>query len=69
MKILLLGEYSSLHSTLADGLRLLGHEVTVASDGCKWMENERDINLSRPGYDLYNLALRRVVYKKLRKRL
>lgn len=54
MKILLLGEYSNLHSTLADGLRLLGHEVTVASDGCKWMENERDINLARSGYDLYN---------------
>lgn len=54
MKILLLGEYSNLHSTLADGLRLLGHEVTVASDGCKWMENERDINLVRSGYDLYN---------------
>lgn len=54
MKVLLLGEYSNLHSTLADGLRLLGHEVTVASDGCKWMENERDINLARSGYDLYN---------------
>jgi hypothetical protein len=54
MKILLLGEYSNLHATLADGLRLLGHEVTVASDGCKWMENDRDINLARPGYDLYN---------------
>lgn len=54
MKILLLGEYSNLHATLADGLRLLGHEVTVASDGCRWMENDRDINLARPGYDFYN---------------
>lgn len=54
MKILLLGEYSSLHSTLAEGLRLLGHDVTVASDGCKWMNNVRDINLARPGYDFYN---------------
>ena len=54
MKILLLGEYSALHSTLADGLRLLGHDVTVASDGCKWMDNDRDINLARKGYDFYN---------------
>jgi len=54
MKILLLGEYSALHSTLADGLRLLGHDVTVASDGCKWMDNDRDINLARQGYDFYN---------------
>ncbi|WP_291286186.1 glycosyltransferase [Flavobacterium sp.] len=54
MKILLLGEYSALHSTLAEGLRILGHEVTVASDGCKWMQNDRDINLFRPGYDFFN---------------
>ena len=54
MKILLLGEYSNLHATLADALRLLGHDVTVASDGCKWMNNDRDIDLARPGYDLYN---------------
>jgi glycosyltransferase involved in cell wall biosynthesis len=54
MKILLLGEYSNLHSTLAEGLKLLGHDVTVASDGCKWMENDRDIDLSRSGFDFYN---------------
>lgn len=33
MKILLLGEYSNVHWTLAEGLRQLGHEVTVASNG------------------------------------
>ncbi len=54
MKILLIGEFSNLHSTLAKGLRILGHEVTVASDGGKWMENDSDINLSRSGYDLFN---------------
>ncbi len=54
MKILLIGEFSNLHSTLAEGLRLLGHDVTVASDGCKWMENDRDVDLSRSGYDFYN---------------
>lgn len=54
MKILLIGEFSNLHSTLAEGLRLLGHEVTVASDGCKWMENDRDVDLFRPDYDFFN---------------
>lgn len=29
MKILLMGEYSNVHATLAEGLRKLGHEVTV----------------------------------------
>ena len=51
MKILLLGECSNLHSTLADGLKVLGHDVTVASDGSKWMGNDRDIDIARPGYD------------------
>lgn len=47
MKILLLGEYSNVHSTLALGLRELGHEVTVASDGDHWKNYSRDIDLSR----------------------
>ena len=29
MKILLIGEYSNVHWTLSQGLRALGHEVTV----------------------------------------
>lgn len=53
MKILLLGECSNLHSTLADGLKMLGHDVTVASDGSKWMGNDRDIDISRSGYELW----------------
>ena len=36
MKVLLLGEYSNVHWTLAQGLRALGHSVTVASDGDSW---------------------------------
>jgi CO dehydrogenase/acetyl-CoA synthase alpha subunit len=36
MKILLLGEYSNLHVALAEGLRQLGHPVTVISNGKKW---------------------------------
>ena len=47
MRILLLGEYSNVHNTLAKGLRELGHEVTVASDGDKWKDYPRDIDLSR----------------------
>ena len=50
MRILLLGEYSNVHATLAKGLRVLGHEVTVASNGDFWKDYERDIDLSRrPG--------------------
>ena len=29
MKILLIGEYSRVHLTLAEGLRSMGHEVVV----------------------------------------
>lgn len=47
MKILLLGEYSNVHATLAYGLRQLGHKVTVASNGDFWKDYKRDINLSR----------------------
>lgn len=49
MKILLLGEYSGVHSTLAEGLRYLGHTVTVASNGDFWKGYQCDINLSRKG--------------------
>lgn len=44
MRILLLGEYSGLHVNLAGGLRILGHEVVVASDGDYWKDYPRDIN-------------------------
>lgn len=47
MKILLIGEYSNVHNTLAQGLRALGHQVTVASDGDSWKNYPRDIDLSR----------------------
>lgn len=47
MKILLLGDASNYHATLADGLAALGHEVTVASDGSRWMHTRRNIDLSR----------------------
>ena len=47
MKILLLGDYSNLHWTLAEGLRRLGHEATVVSDGDYWKGYRRDVNLKR----------------------
>lgn len=47
MKILLLGEYSNVHATLAQGLRALGHTVTVASNGDFWKNYPRDISLVR----------------------
>lgn len=47
MRILLLGDYSNVHSTLAEGLRALGHEVTVASDGDGWKNYPRDIDWQR----------------------
>ena len=50
MKILLIGEYSNVHATLADGLRTLGHDVTVVSNGDFWKNYPRDIDVSRkPG--------------------
>ncbi|MCH5174599.1 MAG: glycosyltransferase family 1 protein [Prevotellaceae bacterium] len=47
MRILLLGDYSNVHATLAEGLRALGHECVVASDGDKWKGYPRDIDLRR----------------------
>ncbi len=47
MKVLLLGDYSNYHATLAKGLRRIGHDVTVASDGCTWLKAPRDIDLTR----------------------
>ena len=36
MKILLLGEFSSLHKYLKEGLISLGHNVSLASSGDGW---------------------------------
>lgn len=47
MKILLVGEYSNVHWTLSEGLRALGHDVTVLSDGDYWKGYKRDIDLKR----------------------
>ncbi len=47
MKILLLGEYSNVHNTLAQALRHLGHEVLLVSDGDGWKDYPRDIDVKR----------------------
>ncbi len=50
MKILLIGEYSNVHNTLAQGLRALGHKVCVISNGDFWKNYPRDIDVARrPG--------------------
>ena len=47
MNILLIGEYSNVHATLAIGLRKLGHQVLVVSNGDFWKNYPRDIDVSR----------------------
>ena len=48
MKILLLGDFSSFHKNLKEGLTCLGHDVTLASSGDNWKSIERDVDLNRP---------------------
>lgn len=57
MKILLLGEYSNVHWTLAEGLRERGHKVVVASNGDFWKDYPRDIDLKRSYSKLGGIAL------------
>lgn len=47
-RILLLGDYSNFHRTLATGLRHKGCDVVVASDGMRWMDTQRDVDITRP---------------------
>lgn len=50
MKILLIGEYSNVHATLAEGLREQGQQVTVISNGDFFKNYPRDIDVTRrPG--------------------
>lgn len=57
MRILLLGEYSNVHATLAEGLRTLGHDITVASNGDFWKNYPRDTDLQRKPGKLGGLSL------------
>lgn len=62
MRILLIGEYSNVHWTLAEGLRQRGHEVTVVSNGDFWKDYPRDIDVSRPDGRLGGLRLLARIY-------
>lgn len=71
LKILLFCDASNFHRCLAEGLRRKGHEVTVASDGNRWMDTERDIDLARPfdnrlGGALLWLKLQHLLVSRLR---
>ena len=67
MKILLMGEYSNVHATLAEGLRKLGHHVTLLSNGDFWKNYPRDIDLVRKpgklGGIMYMMKLYTIVHK------
>lgn len=47
LRILLMGDASNYNNCLAVGLRRLGHDVVVASDGSHWLDTDRDIDLAR----------------------
>ena len=50
MRILFLGDYSNLHACLAQELRSHRHQITVVSDGGRYMNTANDILLyRRPG--------------------
>lgn len=47
LRILLVGDYSNMHSQLARTLRDMGHHVTLMSDGCGFMDTQRSIDITR----------------------
>ena len=53
MKILLLGEFSSFHKNLAEGLRALGHDAIVAGDGDGYKNIHVDIKLDSTHQNFY----------------
>lgn len=65
MKILLIGEYSNVHATLASGLRALGHHVVVVSNGDFWKNYPRDIDWSRSESRFAGLRLMVRIYADL----
>ncbi len=65
MRILLLGEYSNVHAGLAEGLRCLGHQVTVASNGDFWKNYPRDIDLERKPGKVGGIKLLARIYRLL----
>ena len=43
MKILLIGEYSNVHWTLAKALRIIGHRVDVLSHSNLWLDTSANL--------------------------
>lgn len=56
-RILLIGDYSNMHSQLAASLTAMGHEVTLMSDGCGFMDTARNIDVTRRPGRIGGLAL------------
>lgn len=50
MRVLLVGDASNFHWTLAQGLRQLGHEATVVSNGGGWMNTNCNVAIRRKSF-------------------
>lgn len=62
MKILLFGEYSNVHWTLAEAYRKLGHQVIVVSDGDWWKNYQRDIDIPYNNKFRFAIFLLRIIF-------
>lgn len=65
MKILLVGEYSSSHNTLKEGLQELGHEVLTIGDGDGFKKCYSDILLPTKFRDGFGKFLNKIIAKTL----
>lgn len=63
MKILLVGEYNSIHYTLKEGLEQLGHQVTVVGLGDGFKKRIVDVNFTKPYERGFKNFIKRAVYK------
>ena len=61
MKILLLGEFSGLHSNLKQGLLALGHQVTLAGGGDGFKKIPVDINFDVAGKSFFRNIQREIM--------
>lgn len=69
MKILLLGEYSGLHSELKNALTKLGHQVTLAASGDYWKNLGANIDIDLgSGANIYSYKARQFLLPLLRLR-
>lgn len=62
MKILLVGEYSRLHNSLKEGLKALGHEVTLIATGDYFKNYPSDIKLHRKYNEGFLKKIRVLIY-------